>query len=233
MNLTIENKNGILVTTSNRVSEELGVRHDHLMDKIKDYISKFSSPETAGQFYIESEYKTKDGRTTRNYLITEKGIAQLIGGYSNKVEKAFELNVAYINEFQRMKEQLVAKPSIPNYSKKELLLLALEQIERIEALEAEQVINAPKLEYHDRVLNSDKLITTTEIAKDLGMSAIKLHLKLNELGIIYKRKKVWMFYSKYEGLIPTHADYRINEFSQVLCWTELGREWILEQIKTL
>ena len=102
----VENINGILVTTSNRVAEELGVRHDNLLDKIDDYVKKFSSPELSGQFYIPSEYKTANNRTVRNYLITEKGIAQLIGGYNSSVEKAFDLNVAYINRFEEMKKKL-------------------------------------------------------------------------------------------------------------------------------
>ncbi len=105
----VENKNGILVTTSNRVAEELGVRHDHLLNKIDDYVNKFSSPKLSGQFYIPSEYKTKDGRTVRNYLITEKGIAQLIGGYNSSVEKAFDLNVTYINKFEEMRQILANK----------------------------------------------------------------------------------------------------------------------------
>ncbi len=105
----IENKNGILATTSNRVAEELGVRHDNLLNKIDDYVNKFSSPELSGQFYIPSEYKTRDGRTVRNYLITKKGIAQLIGGYNSSVEKAFDLNVAYINRFEEMEQILSNK----------------------------------------------------------------------------------------------------------------------------
>lgn len=108
----VENKNGILVTTSNRVAGELGVRHDHLLDKIDDYVNKFSSPELSGQFYIPSNYKTRDGRTVRNYLITEKGIAQLIGGYNSSVEKAFDLNVTYINKFEEMRQILANKKDL-------------------------------------------------------------------------------------------------------------------------
>ena len=102
----VENRDGILVTTSNRVAEELEVRHDSLLEKIDDYLKKFNSPELSGQFYIPSNYISKNGRTVRNYLITEKGIAQLIGGYSAAVVKAFDLNVAYINKFEEMKKQL-------------------------------------------------------------------------------------------------------------------------------
>lgn len=41
--VTVEKVNDVLVTTSNRVAEELGVNHRHLLDKIDDYLSKFQS----------------------------------------------------------------------------------------------------------------------------------------------------------------------------------------------
>lgn len=109
----VENQNGILVTTSNRVAEELGVNHKDLLEKIDGYVSKFNSAELSAQFYIPSNYRSLNGRTVRNYLVTEKGIAQLIGGYSAAVPKAFDLNVAYINEFERMKKALKKPMSIP------------------------------------------------------------------------------------------------------------------------
>ena len=111
----VENINGVLVTTSNRVAEELGVEHRHLLEKIDGYIDKFTKAESSAlieEFYIPSFY-TIDGnfKKYKNYLITKKGIAQLVGGYSAAVPKAFELNVAYINEFEKMenfiKENLV------------------------------------------------------------------------------------------------------------------------------
>ena len=48
--VNVENVKGILVTTSNRVAEELGVRHDNLLSKIDEYIEKFNSSESSGQF---------------------------------------------------------------------------------------------------------------------------------------------------------------------------------------
>ena len=125
--VSVENVNGVLVTTSNRVAQELGVEHKNLIAKIEDYIEKFSKakslalgentgniakPESLGfgenlnftEFYIPSSYKVEGNfKSYKNYLITEKGIAQLIGGYSASVPIAFVLNVAYINEFERMK----------------------------------------------------------------------------------------------------------------------------------
>ena len=103
----------IFVTTSNRVAEELGVNHKDLLEKIDGYVSKFNSAELSAQFYIPSNYRSLNGRTVRNYLVTEKGIAQLIGGYNASVPNAFLLNVAYINEFERMKKALKKPMSIP------------------------------------------------------------------------------------------------------------------------
>ena len=76
-------------------------------------MSKFNSAELSAQFYIPSNYRSLNGRTVRNYLVTEKGIAQLIGGYNASVPNAFLLNVAYINEFERMKKALKKPMSIP------------------------------------------------------------------------------------------------------------------------
>ena len=151
----VENVKGILVTTSNRVAEELGVNHYDLLEKIDGYIKRFNSPELSGQFqkphnfkdetdkfnsaevsalkkntekfsktessvlgktfdftefYIPSSYKVKGNfKNYKNYLITQKGIAQLIGGYNASVPIAFALNVAYINEFERMRKELQGK----------------------------------------------------------------------------------------------------------------------------
>ena len=131
--VNVENVKGILVTTSNRVAEELGVSHKHLLEKIEGYINRFMKAETSAlgentgnvakpeslsfgenldftEFYIPSSYKVKGNfKNYKNYLITQKGIAQLIGGYNASVPIAFALNVAYINEFERMRKELQGK----------------------------------------------------------------------------------------------------------------------------
>ena len=113
-NVVVEKVDGILVTTSNRVAEELGVLHKDLLEKIDNYISKFQSAELSADFYIPSKFKDSRNRTYRNYLITKKGIAQLIGGYSSAVEKAFDLNVAYINRFNEMEKLIYHQEFIEN-----------------------------------------------------------------------------------------------------------------------
>ncbi|MBM6875697.1 Rha family transcriptional regulator [Fusobacterium mortiferum] len=124
-NVVVEKVDGILVTTSNRVAEELGVLHKDLLEKIDNYISKFQSAELSADFYIPSNYKDSRNRTYRNYLITKKGIAQLIGGYSSAVEKAFDLNVAYINRFEEMEKLIYHQEFIENRE----LLIKIQKLE--------------------------------------------------------------------------------------------------------
>lgn len=94
----------------------------------------------------------------------------------------------------------------------------------------------PKADYHDNVLNNSNLKTTTDIAKDLGMTAQRLNKVLHEKKIIYPKKangkiQGWYFYSEYDHLVPEYADYKISEYGQQLKWTEKGRKYILDLLK--
>lgn len=169
ISVKIDEINGVLVTTSNRVAEELEVLHKDLVRKIDNYVSKFNSAEVSAQFYIPSTYKSKDGRRVRNYLITKKGIAQLIGGYSSAVERAFELNIAYINKFDEMEEIIYQQEFSLN---KELV----SKIKKLET-ELEQVpMSWVQLELVKDQINE----TATRRMKTLNISDRSFKLKLKK-----------------------------------------------------
>ena len=173
INVKIDEVNGVLVTTSNRVAEELGVNHKHLLEKIDDYVDKFKRAETSAfinDFYIPSSYKVNSNRRSyRNYLITKKGIAQLIGGYSSAVERAFELNVAYINKFNEMEEVIYQQEFSLN---KELI----SKIKKLE-IELEQVpMSWVQLELVKDQINE----TATRRMKTLNISDKSFKLKLKK-----------------------------------------------------
>ena len=169
ISVKIDEVNGVLVTTSNRVAEELEVLHKDLVRKIDNYVSKFNSAEVSAQFYIPSTYKSKDGRKVRNYLITKKGIAQLIGGYSSAVERAFELNVAYINKFDEMEEIIYQQ----EFSLNKELLSKIKKLEN----ELEQVpMSWVQLELVKDQINE----TATRRMKTLNISDKSFKLKLKK-----------------------------------------------------
>lgn len=244
LSVVVEKVDEVLVTTSNRVAEELGVNHRDLLEKIDGYISKFGSTETSAGFYIPNEYvHPQNKQVYRNYFITEKGIAQLIGGYSAAVPKAFDLNVAYINEFERMKNALTGGRVPTSY--KDFLLLALEQEEKMEALRLENKVQEqqiaelkPKASYYDLVLQCKDLLSMTEIAKDYGMSAKGMSSKLHELGVQYKQSGIWFLYAKYQdkGYTQTKTqNYNKPDGTQGVSthtyWSQKGRLFLYDLLK--
>ena len=227
INVKVENANGVLVTTSNRVAEELGVEHRNLLGKIDDYLTKFQSAKVSADFYIPSEYTDIRNRTYRNYLITEKGIAQLIGGYSSAVPKAFDLNVAYINEFERMRKALTIRAP---KTLKEALVLALAQEEKIEALTLENKELSKKIEEYTK---QNRLTSMEDFAEELGTTDTMLYSFLNVIGVIYFVAGDWNFHSpyRYRGLAELRTtDYRDKE-GRIKCglrifWTEEGKDFV-------
>ena len=244
LTVRVENVNGILVTTSNRVAEELGVLHKDLLEKIDNYISKFQSAELSADFYIPSKFKDSRNRTYRNYLITKKGIAQLIGGYSSAVEKAFDLNVAYINRFEEMEEALKGKFIVPT-SFKEALLLAAKQQEEIERLQIEDKIKSdkiielqPKADYCDNILKPNHVFAIKCIAKDLGITSNEMNKILESLKVQYRGHKLmpWVLRAEYDWLVPQYCDYEdfksdyMKTAVKNLKWSEKGRMWLIETL---
>jgi len=96
-------------------------------------------------------------------------------------------------------------------------------------------LQAPKVEYHDKVLESTSLIRSTIIAKEVGMSAKIMHKKLKDLGVIWRVNGVWVPTAKYQtsGIAGTtthlFADSTGKEMTSIsIAWTEAGRKLIHE-----
>lgn len=90
----------------------------------------------------------------------------------------------------------------------------------------------PKVKYCDDVLNNNQFISTTIIAKDLGITARELNDLLHKNKIIYKSGSCWTVYKKYDWLITNgYADYISypnHNYSPQLKWSEKGRKWIID-----
>jgi prophage antirepressor-like protein len=117
------------------------------------------------------------------------------------------------------------------------LRLAAEQQEKIEEQQKLLELQAPKVEYHDAVLASVSTYTTTQIAKEMGMSATALNKKLHELGVQYYQNGSWLLYAKYQDKGFTESEtIKFNSkkgdtiTKMVFKWTEEGRKFIHEKI---
>ena len=125
--------------------------------------------------------------------------------------------------------------------------------ERIKELECEnsqskQVIevqgeriakDAPKVEYYDQTLAAENMLTTRQIANELGITANELHNKLQQLKIIFRQSNQWLMNKPYSTwklhgtrtytYYDRHKDVTYSK--PYLVWNQRGRRFILALYK--
>ena len=118
----------------------------------------------------------------------------------------------------------------------EIMCLAL-QIQQRTIDEQHRAIEAmePKAVYCDEVLDSVSCLTTTQIAKELDMTAQELNRMLCQRGIQYGQSGQYLLYAPYarRGLAKNRTHSYRDLFGDLhtrtqLVWTELGRNFIHE-----
>ena len=176
-------------------------------------------------------------QTVADYAITidmAKEISMI-----QRTEKGKQARLYFIECEKKLKEvDVKANLLLSIYNGGQEGIAAAKKLTELEVEEATKPL-LPKAEFYDKVLNPTdeengftKLLTTTEVAKDLGMTARQLNNILHEKRIIYKKGKTWVLYSKYDHLISEkYCDYFINEFGNLLKWTEKGRKFIIELLE--
>jgi anti-repressor protein len=107
-------------------------------------------------------------------------------------------------------------------------------------MESQKLISTlkPKADYVDRILSSKSLVTTTQIAKDYGYSAIAFNRLLRDLKVQYLVNGQWVLYAKYANLgyvssvtiDITRSDGRPDVKMQTE-WTQKGRLFLYELLK--
>ncbi len=98
----------------------------------------------------------------------------------------------------------------------------------------------PSAQFADSVLQSISCYTTTEIAKELGMTAQELNRQLCGLHIQYFQSGHYMLYAEYKnhGLAKTRTHCGRDLFDNTLTtrtylvWTEKGRRFLHEKVKS-
>jgi len=169
--------------------------------------SKMGSPENGGGTWIHEELVIEFSRrlNTKFSLWCNRKVSELLRTGSVSLQPT---------ELTRM----------------DLIQLAMDSERERLKLEQQVVLLSPKAEYTDLVLLSKSTFTTTDIADELGMSAIKLNRLLCYKGIQRRESGRYILYAKYQGkeytTTRTHthtgADGSVNT-THLMVWTEKGR----------
>ncbi|GET09055.1 hypothetical protein SY111_16790 [Ligilactobacillus agilis] len=209
------------VTTSLKVAEVFEKEHRNVMQSIKNLTAENSATR---KMFVEDSYLNSRNQSFPMFYMDRDGFTLLAMGFTGS--KAMEFKLKYIEAFNRMEQALKEQQATPfklpqTYS--EALYELAEKAKQIEALE-------PRAKKYDRYLSSKGLITTTEVAKEYGMSGRELNEFLHGKGIIYKRGDKWFVYQKYAN--DALAGYEIymprddKEVRRTLKWTTKGVQFI-------
>lgn len=235
--LVFENEKGVDITTSLIVAQVFGKEHKNVL---RDIESLSCSESFRVLNFEQTPYvHPQNGQTYKMYTMTKDGFSFLVMGYTG--EKAGEFKERFINEFNKREAMLKSDDYILMRSM-QILQGRIKTIEadneRLEQqnnyLTTEIKQSAPKVKYYDDCLQSVNTLTTTQVAKQIGLDAEKLHKKLKEIGVIYRQSGQWILRSPYStwGLHATRTQtYTRSDGSTgtsiYTVWTEKGRRFII------
>lgn len=205
---------------------------------------------------VISNYPIVDsmGRTQQALFVTEDGMYDVVLDSRKPQAKAFRKWVTtevlpsirktggYIvacdeeSEADIMAKALqIAKSTLERKNQRiaELQVTCDTQAERLE--HQQDIINAsaPKVRYYNEHLQSVETLTTTQVAKEIGIDANKLNQKLKEIGVLFRQSGSWMPKQPYCGWglhamrtqTYTRSDGTIGSNSY-LVWKPKGRLFI-------
>ena len=224
---------GAIRTMSNKQGEPmfcakdvcLALNHTNSRKAVSDLVDK---DDVTRSYIVDSL-----GRKNHAIFINESGLYALI--LSSKLESAKRFKRWVTSEvlpaIRKQGGYLIAKKG---ESDKDVMKRAMEIVKTTLAKREEQIAKLkPKAEYADSVLDSINCITTTQLAKELGMSAQELNRRLCEMRIQYWQSGQYMLYAEFarQGFAKSRSRRHVCKHGIVitemyLVWTERGRNFI-------
>lgn len=189
-------------------------------------------------FSVKTKMVSTDGKAYETRIFTEDGLYEVT--MISKQPKALEFR-AFVRKLLKglRKNELTVVSNSPSYMIEDPIARAeqwiAEQKNKI-ALEQTVAEYKPKVQYYDEVLQSDNLMTVTQIAKEFGMYAKQLNLILHKKKIQFKNNGQWLLYSQYQDKGYTKSVTSLDPFGKTgstegalhvyTKWTQKGREFI-------
>ena len=199
----------------------------------------YKRPEDAMAQHLEIEDSVKhrvmdkNGKLRVTTFINESGLYALI--LSSKLESAKRFKRWVTGEvLPAIRKQGGYMTVRPDETDEDIMERALHIMQTAVKQRDEKIARLqPRADYADQVLDSITCITTTQLAKELGMSAQELNRRLCEMRIQYWQSGQYMLYVDYArlGLAKSRTHKHVLKHGMViteiyLVWTERGREFI-------
>ena len=205
----MQGNENVPVIDSREIAKMVEMRHDNLCRNIQHYIDVIgkNSKLSSSNFFIPTTYKQAgNGKEVTRYDVTRKGCEMI----ANKLtgDKGILFTAEYVTRFNDMEKAITKKLS--SLDMLEMSVKVMRELSERQS-QTESKINdvsdkvtklennlKPKAEYTERVLKNPVAITSTAIAKEYGLTAVKFNKLLCKLGVQYKSGGTWFLSKKYQ-----------------------------------
>ncbi|MGL5728774.1 MAG: phage antirepressor KilAC domain-containing protein [Plesiomonas sp.] len=170
--------NSEITMGTREIAEMLGKRHDNIKTSAGKLWSAGvigdGSPAPQDTPYVHDQ----NGQTYNEYRLNKRDCLILVA------QNCPELTAAIVDRWQELEAQ--SKPQIPQTYAAALLeagRLAME----LEHKEAQLAIAAPKADVYDRIVDRHNLLNASQVAKQVGISAVSMNKHLDAIGGVYSK----------------------------------------------
>lgn len=182
MNNLIVSQNQIVTMSSREIAEFTSKQHSHVKRDIEKMCSDINHPNLEGWNY---EHK---GNVYTEYKLNKELTLCLISGYSAKIR------MSIIKRWQELESKQA--PQLPQ-TFAEALQLAADQAKQLE-------LAAPKVEFHDKIVNDEKTFSFRDAAKKIQQRPNKLIEWLRDNGYLCLNNIAKQQYIT-QGIFATHT----------------------------
>ena len=203
--------------TPQQIARIAGKQHKNVIQSIRNMEPAWVK--NTGLNFELSSYRDSTGRALPCYILT-------------KMESLFV--TSKFNDDQRAK--LILRWMELELKEQERKRKAMEQIIEQQQMLSERLEDAEEdADYAREVLQSHGTLTSTQIAKEMGMSARRMHQLLHSLGILFRQSGEWQLYAPYHGLGLVDKETMLPD-GQWKChrhtrWTEQGHRFVTEKMR--
>lgn len=237
-----ENLISIAQTMSSlQIAELTGKRHDAILRDIRNLLEQGVQAHNFVELFSIRQLPNGGSKQEPYYQLTKKGCLILASGYNAKLREKI------IDRWEELETEKQNSGFLVPQSFSEALMLAANQAKQIEELSQSNASKqetieqqnatikeqAPKVSYYDETLQSVNTLTTTQIAKELGLDAPKLNQRLKQAGVIFRQSGMWMLrqpYSSWNMTATRTQTYTRSDGSTgtsiYTVWNERGRRFI-------
>jgi len=159
------------------IADLLGKQHHHIKASADYLVSK--GVIHGGVALTETPYINEQNKQTyTEYRLNKRDSLVLVA------QNCPELTAAIVDRWQEL--EALQKPAIPQTYAAALLeagRLALE----LEQSQQQLALVAPKADVFDKVIERENLLNATQVAQQVGMSAVKMNKQLDAIGGVYSK----------------------------------------------